>query len=97
MVAARAWRATGRKTLPQDSPADGSCPLLEPETGHCRIYESRPFPCRTHYCSQAGGPYRRAEVVDLIRKLEEIDRKLGGDGTARALPAALNSALAESS
>jgi Fe-S-cluster containining protein len=95
LVAARAWRATGRKTLPEEQPADGSCPMLEPGTGHCRIYQNRPFPCRTHFCLAAGGPYRRADVIDLIRRLEEIDRILGGDGIARPLRPAMDAALTE--
>jgi Fe-S-cluster containining protein len=57
LLAARALRATGRTRLP-DSP-DGACPLLDRATGRCRIYEDRPFGCRTHFCSAAGGPYAR--------------------------------------
>src|SRR5437016_12810225 len=41
IVAARAFRATGRKSLPEN--ADGSCPMLQQETGNCLIYEDRPF------------------------------------------------------
>lgn len=52
------------------------------------IYESRPFGCRTHFCAAAGGPYARRDVIDLIRRLEEIDQKLGGDGP-RALCGAI--------
>ena len=44
IVAAKAWRATGRKQLPQ--PADGSCPMLDPQTARCLIYRDRPFGCR---------------------------------------------------
>jgi len=90
LVAARALRATGRKTLP--SRTDGACPLLDARTSRCLIYEDRPFGCRTHFCAAAGGPYARREVVDLIRRLEEIDEQLGGDGP-RALPAAISSEL----
>ena len=85
--------ATGRKELPNDSPADGACPMLDPATSRCRIYESRPFGCRTHFCRAAGGPYRRAEVLDLIRRLEAIDVRLGGDGIPRPLPAAVAAEL----
>jgi Fe-S-cluster containining protein len=77
VVAAQAWRATGRTHLPERP--DGSCPMLDPN-GHCLIYAARPFGCRTHYCSAAGGPYARREVVDLIRRLEEVDREIDGDG-----------------
>ena len=89
LVAARALRRKGRVKLP--SRDDGACPLLD-TNGKCLVYESRPFGCRTHFCAAAGGPYGRSEVLDLIRRLEEIDAQLGGDG-ARSLPAALGRAL----
>jgi len=79
LVAANALRATGRKTLPART--DGACPLLDPKTSRCLIYESRPFGCRTHFCAAAGGPYPRTHVLDFIRRLEEIDQDLGGDGS----------------
>jgi Fe-S-cluster containining protein len=91
LVAAKALRATGRKSLPART--DGACPLLDAKTSHCLIYESRPFGCRTHFCQAAGGPYPRSHVLDLIRRLEEIDASLGGDGP-HPLPAAISSALA---
>ena len=91
-AAAKAWRAAGRTKLPE-SP-DGACPLLDRSTGKCRIYDGRPFGCRTHFCAAAGGPYARREVVDLIHKLEDLDRALGGDG-ALPLPAAVERALRE--
>lgn len=78
LVAAKALRATGRKTLPVRD--DGACPLLDPRTARCLIYESRPFGCRTHFCQPAGGPYPRSQVLDLIHRLEEIDRHLQGAG-----------------
>jgi Fe-S-cluster containining protein len=78
LVAANALRATGRKTLPART--DGACPLLDPKTSRCLIYDARPFGCRTHFCAAAGGPYPRTHVLDLIRRLEEIDQTLGGDG-----------------
>jgi Fe-S-cluster containining protein len=78
LVAAKALRAAGRKSLPES--ADGSCPMLQPETGNCLIYEDRPFGCRTHFCSAAGGPVARREVLDLIRRLEDVDLRLSGDG-----------------
>jgi len=92
LTAAKAWRATGRTRLPE-SP-DGGCPLLDAATGRCRIYDGRPFGCRTHFCAAAGGPYARREVVDLIHRLEDLDRALGGDG-ALPLPAAIERALRE--
>jgi Fe-S-cluster containining protein len=78
LVAANALRATGRKTLPART--DGACPLLDPKTSRCLIYDARPFGCRTHFCASAGGPYPRTHVLDLIRRIEEIDARLGGDG-----------------
>ena len=89
LVAAAAWRAAGRNTLPR--PADGACPLLGTH-GRCLIYDGRPFGCRTHFCAAAGGPYRRGEVRDLIGQLEIIDHQLGGRGAVN-LPAALHHAL----
>lgn len=90
IVAAKAFRATGRKRLPEK--ADGVCPMLDRATGNCVIYESRPFGCRTHFCAAAGGPYARDEVLDLIRRLETVDETLGGDGP-RELAIALRDAL----
>jgi Fe-S-cluster containining protein len=92
LVAAKAFRATGRKTLPEST--DGACPLLKRETGRCMIYADRPFGCRTHFCEAAGGPYSRKQVLDLIRRLEAIDQQLGGDGP-RKIQAALISAMDE--
>jgi Fe-S-cluster containining protein len=90
LLAARALRASGRKNLPARN--DGACPLLDPQTARCLIYEDRPFGCRTHFCAAAGGPYERREVIDLIRRLEAIDEQLGGDGP-RALPVAVRDSL----
>ncbi len=89
-LAAQAYRATGRKFLPED--VDGVCPMLERATGNCLIYRDRPFGCRTHFCAAAGGPYQRREVADLIHRLEKIGADLGGDG-ASALPGAVTAAL----
>lgn len=91
LVAARAWRASGRKELPVDD-EKGACPMLEMRSGRCLIYADRPFGCRTHFCAAAGGPMARREVLDLIRRLETIDAALGGDGP-RKLPGAVAAAL----
>jgi uncharacterized protein len=85
LYAAKALRATGRIRLPVRS--DGACPMLDPQ-GRCLIYAARPFGCRTHFCAAAGGPYSRREVLDLIRRLEDVDAALDGDG-ARPLQAAI--------
>lgn len=92
LVAAKGFRATGRSKLPEST--DGACPLLQRATGKCMIYADRPFGCRTHFCDAAGGPYARKEVIDLIRRLEEVDRQLGGDGP-RKIQAAVAAALEE--
>jgi Fe-S-cluster containining protein len=92
VVAATAFRATGRKSLPEN--ADGSCPMLLPETGNCLIYEDRPFGCRTHFCPAAGGPIARREILNLIRRLEDVDLALNGNGP-RPLQSAVADALEE--
>lgn len=92
LAAAAGLRATGRRHLPESS--DGACPLFKRESGRCLIYADRPFGCRTHFCEAAGGPYPRQQILDLIRRLEEVDRRLGGDGP-RKIQAALASALEE--
>lgn len=93
LLAARGWRATGRKTLEESADSDGRCPFLNPGDQRCRIYSARPFACRTHFCAAAGGPYPRREVLDLIRRLEDIDRRLGGTGNPRPLVPAASEAL----
>lgn len=90
LVAAKAWRAAGRRDVVV--PPDGSCPFLHPHTGKCRIYQGRPFGCRTHFCDAAGGPAARNEVRDLIQKLEAIDHRLGGNGGVN-LPTAVSAAM----
>jgi Fe-S-cluster containining protein len=92
LVAAKGFRATGRKELPE--PVDGACPMLNVKTGRCLIYADRPFGCRTHFCEAAGGPYPRKQVLDLIRRLEEVDRRLRGDGP-RKIEGAVADALEE--
>lgn len=87
LVAARAWKATGRGRLPEAGKEDGACPMLEQKTGRCLIYEARPFGCRTHFCKAAGGPYARREVKDLIYKLEDLARALGQDEAMPLRPA----------
>ena len=90
LLAAHAFRATGRKSLPENP--NGACPMLQSTTGDCLIYNDRPFGCRTHFCSAAGGPYARSEVIDLIHRLEKIDAELDGVGP-RQLASAVAHAL----
>jgi len=92
LLAAKALRATGRKELSEAE--DGACPMLNRSTGRCLIYADRPFACRTHFCEAAGGPYDRKQVIDLIRKLEDLAHRLGGDGP-RKIEAAVADALEE--
>jgi Fe-S-cluster containining protein len=93
LVAARALHATGRKALPENP--TGACPMLQSVTGNCLIYQDRPFGCRTHFCAAAGGPFARRDVIDLIRRLEQVDLELAGNGP-RTLPRAVAEALEES-
>ncbi len=90
IVAAQAFRATGRKALSENP--DGACPMLHSVTGNCLIYNDRPFGCRTHFCAAAGGSIARREVIDLIRRLEKIDSDLDGTGS-RLLQNAVADAL----
>lgn len=90
LVAVKAWRATGRGEIP-DPGADGACPFLA--DGRCRIHLDRPFGCRTHFCTAAGGPVPRNEARAWIQQLEAIDQSLGGDGGVN-LPSALTQAAA---
>ena len=69
-------------------------PMLQRETGNCLIYEDRPFGCRTHFCAAAGGPLERCEVLDLIRRLEDVDLALNGNGP-RSLQSAVAAVLEE--
>ena len=68
--------------------------MLHSATGNCLIYNDRPFGCRTHFCAAAGGVIARREVLDLIRRLENIDSGLGGKGP-RILQTAVGDALQE--
>lgn len=91
MYAAIGVRASGRKKLPDRT--DGACPLLG-KNGRCMIYAHRPFGCRTHFCSAAGGPYPRKHVADLIQRLDVLDERLKGDGP-RPIQGAVAAALEE--
>lgn len=91
LLAAKAMRSAGNKSLPEKS--DGSCPFLDPSSTKCRIYHDRPFGCRTHFCEAAGGPYTRKEVIDLIRRLEDIGQVMGLGSEPRPLPDAVRRAL----
>jgi Fe-S-cluster containining protein len=51
-ISAAGLARRSRRTLPL---VDGACPLLS-ESGRCLIYASRPFGCRTFFCTSAEGP-----------------------------------------
>ncbi|MBU6180104.1 MAG: YkgJ family cysteine cluster protein [Verrucomicrobia bacterium] len=90
LYAAKGVRASGRSSLKPHP--DGACPLLGAD-GRCVAYENRPFGCRTHFCAEAGGPYGRKEVADLIQRLEALDEKLGHHDGSRPFVPALEEAL----
>ncbi len=85
LLLADALRKRGQHRIREAN--DGNCPLLDLKTGRCEAYGDRPFGCRTHFCAAAGGPYARREVVDLIRRLEDLDHAVGGSGSQRLGPA----------
>lgn len=91
LFAAKGVRAAGRAELKPHP--DGACPLLGRD-GRCTIYAHRPFGCRTHFCAEAGGPYPRKIVADLIQRLEALDEKLGHHEGSRPFVPALEDALA---
>jgi Fe-S-cluster containining protein len=90
LYAAKGVRASGRSVLKPHP--DGACPLLG-ANGRCTIYEHRPFGCRTHFCAEAGGPYARKEVADLIQRLEALDERLGHHDGSRPFVPALEEAM----
>ena len=93
LLAARADRATGRRELPETE--DGTCPMLQRPAGRCLIHADQPFGGRTHFCDAAGGPYARRDVLDLIRRLEDLNVRLKGDGP-RNIAVSVADALADS-
>jgi hypothetical protein len=60
-----------------------ACPLLSAD-GRCRIYESRPFGCRTFFCDHAEGPMggRQRLPRDAV---SEVGRRIA-DLSARFAP-----------
>ncbi len=75
LLLSRAWKASGRKGAPEA--IEGDCPMFDRAKRGCRVYDARPFGCRTHFCAAAGGPYARRDVLPLIRRLEAASEKLG--------------------
>lgn len=56
---------------------DGGCPFLDASGKRCSVYASRPFGCRTFFCSRIRGPSRQPiEAVDaLLRRLDGLNRE----------------------
>jgi Fe-S-cluster containining protein len=70
---------------------DGRCPLLD-AAGRCRIYESRPFGCRTFFCERVEGPGKlpRRELLALGARVAALSaRAFPADPAARPLTRAL--------
>ena len=66
---------------------DGGCVFLD-ETGlRCSVYASRPFGCRTFFCSRIVGPKRQPvdEVDALYRRLDGVNRDAFEDAEPRPL------------
>jgi len=85
------WKESGRPSLPVKK--DGSCPFFESASGRCLVYEARPFACRTHFCKAAGGNYARRDVIDLIRRLESVDRSFASQDGPLPLVSAVTRAM----
>ena len=91
---ARAAAIRARAEAYQESSDDVACPALDPETGHCGLYESRPIACRafgpaTRIGEGAVGAcelcYAGADDEEIARCAVEIDP----DGLEEKLVAAL--------
>jgi Fe-S-cluster containining protein len=79
-----------RRALPlagNTTESERTCPLLS-ENGRCTIYASRPFGCRTFFCSRATrlGPVPRAEEKALVLRLRALaERHVPGGDAPRPL------------
>lgn len=71
--------APKRTRLPIIGTDPRRCPILGNDD-RCRIYESRPFGCRTFFCDRRTGPAKmpRKEIVLLGRRIADL--------SARAFP-----------
>jgi Fe-S-cluster containining protein len=85
-------KAAPKKRLPVlVVPDEGNCPMLG-QDGRCRVYEARPFGCRTFFCNRRMGPAKmpRKEIVDLGRRIADLSaRAFPRDPQARPLVRAL--------
>jgi hypothetical protein len=85
--------ARARRRLPMADAAERRCPMLG-QDGACKIYEHRPFGCRTFFCDRRLGPSKlpRKEIVALGKRVLELStRAFPRDPGARPLVAALES------
>lgn len=73
----RAMQAAGgiqspKRRLPmRTDDGEGRCPLLTQE-GRCRIYASRPFGCRTHFCHRVEAKLPRREIQRWSRAILDL-------------------------
>jgi Fe-S-cluster containining protein len=83
-----------RRALPlagNSSESERTCPLLA-DNGRCSIYASRPFGCRTFFCSRATrlGPAPREEEKALVARLRALaERHTPGGDAPRPLTKAV--------
>ena len=77
----------GSRRLPQVKTAaardERPCPLLD-ESGRCRVYQARPFGCRTFFCERSRDASGDSAVLPR-RELQELGRRLA-DLSARFDP-----------
>ncbi|MGQ0504086.1 MAG: YkgJ family cysteine cluster protein [Myxococcaceae bacterium] len=61
--------------------ADGGCPFLDSSGLRCRVYEARPFGCRTFFCDRRTGPKREPveQVIALSKRLERVAQSVDPD------------------
>jgi Fe-S-cluster containining protein len=71
----RGGRARGKRSLPMAEDRR-RCALLD-EDDRCRVYASRPFGCRTHFCERVRGPGKlpRAEISRLSRAIADLSAR----------------------
>jgi len=72
--AARAASVTPRDPRKLPTAAGRPCPLLS-DDNRCRIYESRPFGCRTYFCEESMGSigaWPRDEVNAIGRQIADL-------------------------
>ncbi len=83
------WKLLGKalRARPGKRPEEeGDCPGLDPATLRCRVYEARPFGCRTYFCDRAiaAGRNPREGIRELARRLADLAER--DEKGARLLP-----------